>query len=156
MLQRIQTVFLALVVLLGIVFMFIPVIEYEGIKNFYQMNSYHTISHGREIIFNNVGVGVLGGIITLLSLTTIFLYKNRSLQMKLGKLNILLIAAQIAAIVFYNDAIEKIVSESALSEMETNIQLGAIIPVVNLILTYLAIHFIKKDDKLVRAADRLR
>ncbi len=33
---------------------------------------------------------------------------------------------------------------------------GAILPVLSLICAYLAVHFIKKDDQLVRSADRLR
>ena len=107
------------------------------------------------VITEHIGVGVMEGLILLVAVSTIFLFKNRSLQMKLGKLNILLIAFQIAAIVMYSDTVRTDIGPNA-NDVSISFKLGAIIPVISLILTYLAIRFIKKDDNLVKAADRLR
>ena len=157
MLQRIQTIFLALVVILGIVFSFIPVLGFIGYETEYVMNAYKTVAVDdvTTIVSKNMGVGVMQGFIFLVALLTIFMYKNRSLQMKLGKLNILLIALQITAIVMYSDVAKTAIGPNA-NDVMVAFKFGSIIPVINLILTYLAIHFIKKDDKLVRSADRLR
>jgi hypothetical protein len=159
MIQRIQTVFLALVVILGIIFSFIPILIFSGEgESLSVMNAYKTIIHfdgSSEILMRNMGVGVLQGLIILVALASIFLFKNRGLQMKLGKLNILLIALQIAAIVFYSDAVKALIQTEP-NDIGVNLQAGAIIPVLSLIFTYLAVYFIKKDEKLVRAADRLR
>jgi len=157
MIQRIQTIFLALVVVLGIVFSFLPVLGFSGYEAEYIMNAYKTITLDdlNTVIAKNMGVGVMQGLVFLVALATIFLFKNRSLQMKLSKLNILLIALQIAAIVMYSDVVRTAIGPNA-NDVLVSLKFGAFIPVISLILTYLAIHFIKKDDKLVRSADRLR
>ncbi len=157
MIQRIQTVFLALVVILGIAFSFVPILSFTGNNTIYIMKAYNTYigAEMTEVLSKNMGVGVLEGLIVVLGLIIIILFKNRQLQIKLAKLNILLIALQIAAIVMYNDVAKTAIGPNA-NDVLVNFKLGAIIPVVSLIFTYLAIHFIKKDEKLVRAADRLR
>ena len=157
MIQRIQTVFLIVVLLLGVLFSFFPILEFIGYENSYVMNAYKTveITNATNVISKNMGVGVLQGLIVLVALCIIFLYKKRQLQLKLAKLNILLIALQIAAIVMYIDTVKSAIEPNA-NDVVVNFKIGAIIPVVTIILTYLAIHFIKKDDDLVRAADRLR
>jgi len=157
MIQRIQTIFLALVALLGILFSFIPVLGFSGYEVDYVMNAYKTVAVDdvTNIIAKNMGVGVMQGIVFLMALIIIVLYKNRSLQIKLSKLNILLIALQIAAIVMYSDVVKSAIGPNA-NDVIVSFKFGAVIPVVSLILTYLAIRFIKKDDNLVRSADRLR
>ena len=106
-----------------------------------------------EVLSNNMGVGVMQGLVFLTTLIAIFIYKNRSLQIKLCKLNILLIALQIAAVVMYSDVVRNAID---VEDTVIKFQFAAFIPVISLILTYLAIRLIKKDEKLVRAADRLR
>ncbi len=156
MLQRIQSVLLAIVVVLGVVFSFIPVLEFSGYESTYLMNAYKTIKIlTGEVVAKNMGVGVLQGLVILISVIVIFLFKNRGLQMKLAKLNILLLALQIAAIVFYSDTARTAIGANA-GDVIVSYKFGCIIPVISLILTYLAIRFIKKDDELVRSADRLR
>ncbi len=157
MLQRIQTIFLALVVILGILASFIPVLSFADADSVYIMNLYKTVSVSEtaDMLSKNMGVGVLQGVVQLLALVIIFLFKNRSLQMKLAKLNILLIALEIAAIVMYIDTVKSAIGEAA-NDIEIGIKFGAIIPILSLILTYLAIHFIKKDEDLIKSADRLR
>jgi len=157
MIQRIQTVFLGVIVMLGIVFSFVPVLAFNNADLTYVMNAYKTVAINDMtiVVTKNMGVGVLQGMILLLALVIIFLYKNRQLQLKLAKLNILLIAFQIAAIVMYSDA-AKTAMNLTTSEVAITFKLGSIIPLLSLIFTYLTIHFIKKDDQLVRAANRLR
>ena len=156
MIQRIQTIFLVLVVILGIVSSFLPILGFSGYEADFIMNHYKTIAvEDATIISKNMGVGVLQGIVLLVAIATIFLYKKRSLQMKLGKLNLLLITAQITAIVLYSDVVKEAIGPNV-EDVLVSFKIGAIIPVLSLILTYLAIRFIKKDDALVRSADRLR
>ncbi len=157
MIQRIQTVFLALVAILGVVFSFSPILGFTGYETDYIMNAYKTIAVENEatVIAKNMGVGVMQGLVFLVALATILLYKNRSLQMKLSKLNILLLALQIAAIVMYSDVVKTAIGPNA-NDVMVNFKFGSIIPIVSLILTYMAIRFIKKDDKLIKSADRLR
>ncbi len=157
MIQRIQTIFLVLVIILGSLFSYLPILEFTGYEATYLMNAYKTVNvvDSTEVISKNMGIGVMQGLVVLVALVIIFLFKNRQLQMKLAKLNILLIALQIAAIVMYSDTAKTAIGPNA-NDVLVNYKFGAVIPVISLILTYLAIRFIKKDEDLVRAADRLR
>ena len=156
MIQRIQTIFLALVVIINVVSSFLPIMGLSGTEGDFIMNNYKTISAADgSILVKNMGVGVMQGLVLVVALVMIVMFKNRSLQIKLGKLNILLIALGIAAIVMYSDIAKSAIGQNP-EDVIVNFKLGAIVPVLSLILTYLAIRFIKKDDALVRSADRLR
>ena len=157
MIQRIQTIFLGLIVLLGVAAFFLPIMSFTNDGATYIMNLYKTVSNEdlTTILTNNMGVGAMQGIVQLAALATLFLFKNRSLQIKIGKLTILLIAFQIAAIVMYSDTVKSLLGTNP-EAVIIGFKFGAILPVFSLICAYLAVHFIKKDDKLVRSADRLR
>jgi len=92
---------------------------------------------------------ILGGILTAVS---IFLFNNRKLQLRLGILNsifsIFLIAVAVWLVFSEAPAID--------SSLEISDQIGLYMPVVSLIFIILANYFIKKDENLVRSADRLR
>lgn len=157
MIQRVQTIFLLLVVVLGGVFSFMPVLNFVSYDAGYIMGAYKTIlvANPSVVIAKNMGVGVIEGVVILVSLIVIFMFKKRQLQIKLLKLNILLIALQIVALVMYMDVVKTTIGPNA-SDVVVGFEFGAIIPVLSLVCTYLAIWFIKKDEKLIRAADRLR
>jgi glucan phosphoethanolaminetransferase (alkaline phosphatase superfamily) len=157
MIQRIQSLLLVIVVLLSIVFSYIPLFGFTGGDATYLMSAYKTFlsENADEVIAKNMGVGVLQGLIMLVSIVVIFLYKKRQLQIKLLKLNILLITLQVVAIVMYSDVAKSIISLNP-SDVMVGLKFGAAIPVLCLILVYVSLRFIKKDDELVRSADRLR
>ena len=56
-------------------------------------------------------------------------------------------------IVMYSNQIEEKIGSTALN---TSFGLGILLPVLSLILTYLAIRGIKKDQELLRSIDRIR
>ena len=157
MIQRIQTVFLAIVVLLGVAASFFSIMSFTNDGASYLMNLYKTVASEdlTNVLTKNMGVGAMQGIVQLAAIATIFLFKNRSLQIKIGKLTILLIAIQIVAIVMYSDTVKSLIGNKP-EDVIVDFNLGAILPVLSLICAYLAVHFIKKDDQLVRSADRLR
>ncbi len=104
MIQRIQSVFLALIFILGALLFVSPVLSFTSYEASFTMNAYSTFNVADHLVVSkNIGIGAMQGIIALLALVTIFLFKKRQLQIKLCKLNLLLIALQIAAIVFYID-----------------------------------------------------
>ncbi|MBI2280502.1 MAG: DUF4293 domain-containing protein [Bacteroidetes bacterium] len=157
MIQRIQSVFLALVFVLGIVLFISPVLSFISYENVFIMNAYHTInSVDNTVVSKNIGIGAMQGLIAILALISIFLYKKRQLQIKLCKFNILLVALQIAAIVMYIDVAKGTISPDAPNDVLIGIKYGVIFPILSLIFLYLSIRFIKKDEDLIRSADRLR
>ena len=90
----------------------------------------------------------------LLSAVIIFLYKKRQLQIKLGQLNLLV---QVALIVSIFTSIDSLAATLELSEgFEIEYRFGTYLSLIPIVFIYLAIRAIKKDEALVRAADRIR
>jgi len=92
---------------------------------------------------------VMGGALALVS---IFMFRNRPLQLRLGYLLIVLsiLLPLVAGLLMYN--------EGSLNDPNVVIEdgIGIYLPIAALVTTLLAIRFIKKDNKLVKSMDRLR
>jgi hypothetical protein len=88
----------------------------------------------------------------ILPVITLFLYKNRPLQMKLSRLTIALVSLSIllTSILFYQDYQKMAVGT------EVTVQYGYLMLVLAILFLVLALRYIRKDEKLVRSADRLR
>lgn len=94
-------------------------------------------------------LAVTAGLVALIS---IFKFKNRLTQMKLGALNALLMAATLG-LSYYNI----FQNESSFSPTtQGNISLGFYLPAFAMLLNILSNRFIRKDEKLVKSVDRLR
>ena len=88
MIQRIQSLFLLVIALSGIVFLFTPILEIINYESFYTMDAFNVFeieNNAKKPLKSNIGLAVMSIIITLLSGIIIFLYKNRPLQIKLSK-----------------------------------------------------------------------
>jgi hypothetical protein len=132
MIQRIQTIWLFLVAVLGIL-MYLPVTEKTEL----------TPTFPYVLL-----LGIECGLIVALSIFSIFRYKKRRLQIQLGYWTLLLWVL-VYVTIFLNVwwyGIEKIVAW----------KLPALFPLIAIVFTLLAIQAIKKDEKLVRSLDRLR
>lgn len=88
----------------------------------------------------------------LISLVTIFLYNKRENQLKLSYLVsiVTIVLPLIAFLLIYNEGTASVPGANIEDEP------GLYILVVNLILSFLSSHYIKKDQKLVDSMDRLR
>ena len=85
----------------------------------------------------------------LLSLITIFKFKQRQTQFVLGRLNIILNFILLGLFVYLslNLSGETLVSEKGI---------GMLLPIISIVLLALANKAIKKDEDLVKSVDRLR
>ncbi len=135
MLQRIQSIYLLLVILIS------------GILPFILNNEY--LKFSEEFGKDNLLVTILFIFSALLSLVTIFMFKNRKLQFVLGRLNIILNFILLGVFVYWSLTIsgETSVSEKGIEKL---------IPVISIVLLVLANRAIKKDEELVKSVDRLR
>ncbi len=158
MLQRIQTVFLILVVLFmaGILFFNIWVGETgEGYANFTPF--YLEISEGdseanTELIYSPyVIIAVLAVASATLALVEITKFRNRLLMIKLGALNSLFMAATVVIMVLFSNNIGE-----SYQVASSQYGISLFLPVAAMICNLLANRFIRRDEKLVRSADRLR
>ncbi len=134
MIQRIQSVYLFLAAICsGIVIFFMPLFQFEG-KDYMILQD--------PIFF---GMTVLS---TLISIFSIFRYKNRQQQVVSGRINIILnfVFFGMLMYMFYD----------TFAKDGGSLGTGAFIPLAVVILVTLANRGIMKDETLVRAADRLR
>ncbi|TCK68659.1 uncharacterized protein DUF4293 [Winogradskyella wandonensis] len=136
MIQRIQTLYLlvALAISGGLIFVF---------------DLYTDVN--QSVIFakdNYLYLGLFLGS-ALLSLISIFSYKNRQTQFVLGRLNIILNFILLGVFVYQslNLSGEATVSEKGI---------GMILPIFSIVFLVLANKAIKKDEDLVKSVDRLR
>jgi len=158
MIQRIQTVYLSLAfIAMALLFAF-PLAQFfsetgayvfsvTGLKNMVpgDPNAFNPIIF-LPLIFVAVVIG-------LLALFTVFQYKNRSFQIKLTSVGVLSCIALIMGIFFlYIPMIEKKINIVP----DYSKAFGIYLPLVALVFMVMANRAIKRDDKLVRSADRLR
>ena len=136
MIQRIQSVYLLLVfVVSGILSLFVPLWKTaEG-------NDFH--------VANNQWYVVLFGLSAALSIFSLLSYKKRQTQFVYNRINILLNFILIGLFVYQSLSLsgETVVSEKGI---------GMFLPLVSIILLALANKAIKKDEDLVKSADRIR
>ncbi len=144
MLQRIQTLYLLIITALMTTLCFVPMATY--------------ISNGVEgalVAFDFWWVGVLFALCALLTFVIIWLFKNRLLQIRLLVVDIvLLVGAQIFS-VWYSIGITREVAAAGGANV-ASIATPTFFPVVCIILAWLAIRGIWKDERLVRSLDRIR
>ena len=150
MIQRVQTLYLLLVGILGTLLCFFSPVEF-------------LMPEGTEYIslrvFNKWPLAVMSVAIPLLALVTIFLFRRRLLQARLNIMNVIFCLGYYALVALYVAFVMKgyePIGEQTLPGAEWYLTVWAAIPLVNIVLTMMATRNILKDEALVRAADRLR
>ena len=149
MIQRIQTVWLLIASVLAILMFFYPVAELNNEKELmiYSFQSLNLFGIAGFIKTGYIIAG-LSVLIAFFSFTAIFLYKRRTLQMRLCTVISLLDIFLLVLIVVFsvNKANSPVVS----------IGLSGILPLIIFILVLMARRAVRRDDLLVKAADRIR
>ena len=162
MLQRIQTIFMFLALVAGILIFFFPVANYISDTN-YLTFFIHTIKDMAPDPFAETSAGsTLFGqwftlplaagqfLILVVLFFTIFKFKKRILQIRLNSLNIFLNVLLVGGVFYYTTSIEEITGASS------DYGIAVIFPLIAIILLFAANFYIRKDEKLIRSANRLR
>ena len=97
-------------------------------------------------------IAILASLTAVIAIYSIFRYDNRLTQMKLGALNSLLIGGTLAVCFYMAYQGQQMMAGPDPGEY----LLGIYLPAVALVCNALANRFIKKDEALVRSADRFR
>ncbi|KGO95134.1 DUF4293 domain-containing protein [Flavobacterium subsaxonicum] len=136
MIQRIQSVYLLIAIIAsGILPIFLPL---------------YTLSNGEEVSFmDNIAFVILFVFSATLSIITLFSYKKRKKQFVLNRLNIILNLILLGLFVY---RLLNLSGESEISEKG----IGMFLPVISIVFLSLANRAVKKDEDLVKSADRLR
>lgn len=144
MIQRIQSIYLLIATLIsgGLIFA-VSLWQYTDGTSFFIQNALKS----KEVLLLLVPILFIGS--ALVSLITIFQYKNRKLQFVLGRLNILINFFLLGLLMYQslNLSGETIVSKKGI---------GLVFPIVVIFLLVMANKAIKKDEDLVKSVDRLR
>ena len=145
MIQRIQSLFLLLASASFGALFFIPFAMSDTVTTQFLADQMYDVTDHPVL----AGLSGLGAVISLVS---IFLFKNRPLQLKLGYIIIILaILLPIASFLLF-------MNESAALDASAQVmdQAGTYIPGLAILFGFLSNYFIKKDERLVRSMDRLR
>lgn len=154
--QRKQTLFLIIAFLLNfsLFFMEIASIQAGTLSYSFDILGLETLSDQGTTHFSTYLLIPLVAFSLLLTLLVILLYKRRQLQIKLAQLNLFIQLVLVAAIFYLaEEAIENIPWDG---EATIKYVYGTYISLLPIIMIYAAIRFIKKDEALIRAADRIR
>ena len=135
MIQRIQSVYLALAAIVAGSLPFV-------------FNSWETTENAAVFAIDKQYLLVGFLISAVMSLASIFMFKNRKSQFVINRLNIILNFILLAVFVYS--------SLTASGEMEVSEKGVGILPIISIVLLVLANKAIKKDEDLVKSVDRLR
>ena len=137
MIQRIQTVYLALAAIVSGALPFVfPLWTLDGGKDFWFMQ--------------NIAYAGIFGLSMSIALLSIFSYKKRQHQFVMNRLNMILNLILLGLFVYRSLNLSG--ETPAVSEKG----IGMFLPIVSIVLLVLANKAIKKDDDLVKSVDRLR
>ena len=168
MIQRVQSIYLFLVVVLMSLVLFAPLVDF----NVQQING-DTVNDEIIVKFNAWSVKQFDGekserllsswpifflvlVISLFNFFNIFLFSNRNLQMRFCVYNTILIFGLLAIITFYYFMIVGNIDGNGLTISDRAFRLALIFPVVSILLNILAFRAIRNDELLVRSYERLR
>lgn len=143
MIQRIQSVHLLLAAACAALMFFMPV--YGG-----------TMQDGsvkEMMVSGNFLLFLLAIVLTGLPFITIFLFKNRPLQMRLVWLSILI--GILTTVMVYLKATD-FGADPQMNFKTTTFKVSAALPVASVVFLFMAFVGIRKDEKMVRSLDKLR
>ena len=156
MIQRKQSLFLLLAVIAYAICLFLPIASVSASGMGADRLTYHlgvvNGDSGLSISSTCLPLFLLLAVSAVISLATVFLFKNRKLQMNLCSI------ASLFTGLWYVDYLLMVFSIIPVPEVEgaMNYQFAACLPLVALILVLMARKGVSDDEKLVRAADRIR
>lgn len=159
MIQRIQSILLALIVVFMVASVFLPLYSKtepkDGSSMLMTARSVQSLDAQGNVTSSEsiMWVGAIAIVAAGIAGFSLFNYKNRKLQLMLGFGNTLVIAAFIFSIFYLSsDKIEHVIAKDGIGHRE----LGYYLPLISLILNFGANRLIRQDEALVKSMDRIR
>ncbi len=158
MIQRIQTIFLFIaIVALGLMAYF-PIADFYSNTAIYSLNviELESLTPDAPIPFPEwffTPITATVALIIILDIIALFSFKKRKRQINLTQVTIFLnVVLIVGTLFFYINEVEDITK----SQVDYQGAFGIYLPLISLVFNVLAQRFIRKDEALVRSADRLR
>jgi hypothetical protein len=152
MIQRVQSVWLFLASLTLFLWLILPILTKQGTSGeiWFQISGLYQRSNNVNTRVDTYPLLFGGTILTgLVCLANIFNFRNRTLQKRIVLLTICAIVALVIGIGSYVTRIPGGIDGSTFNA-------GAYLPVPSILFCVLALRGIRKDEQLIRSADRLR
>lgn len=149
MIQRIQTLFLLIAFCLQLVLFWKPLTVLQVDDAYFYEIYIKGYVFGEQIQYS-YSLLIFTILTSLLTLISIFFYKKRIVQIRLVIYNTILILGLQGIIVY------TIYASASNLKAEVFLQYPVVFPIIAAILHLLAFKYIKKDEELVRSADRIR
>ncbi len=156
MIQRKQSLFLLVAVIAYVACLFFPIASIEP-----KTMGAESMVYNLGIVNGDAGISIEGtcvplfiliAISTLISFATIFFYKNRPLQITLCTVSMLFsLLWYIDYALIYLGIVPMVNLDGAME-----VKFAACLPFVSIVLTAMAKKGVKDDEKLIKAADRIR
>ena len=140
MIQRQQTLWLLLATAAAVLSFMFPFATGEELVEKTTMRRREELIAGKDFFILLLTIASV-----CISTVTIFLFKDRKLQIKLCLLGLLV---SIGILVLYIIGMQKLIASTP--------ALWAVLPVLNIVGFFMAFRNIRKDDKLVKSLDKLR
>jgi hypothetical protein len=154
MIQRIQTLYLALATALAGFLLNGDIVKLIGEKGEVYSLSFKGISliqnGGTELLEKSLPLTILMIIVPILLFVSILLFKNRKFQIRVTVFSTLLFAGVLILMLFYIFVAGKNIGADPIF----NIKL--VFPIAGIIFGYLAFRAILKDELLIKSYDRIR
>jgi len=158
MIQRIQSVLLALAAAAVLLLFAVPLVAYDRAD---QQRLTMTLT-GVELadgtpvqdVRFQMPLHVLAAVLAGLWLALIFLYRDRSRQARLARYSQLIGATLVVALWITHRSVAAYLEQG--EGLSYVLQPGFFLPIAGMLLVFLAERAIRKDEALVRSADRLR
>lgn len=155
MIQRVQSIYLLSASLTSGILMGSPLyyIKTDGAEYTLYLGGLMQIRPEEVIVSNHPALFSVGILLTLFPLIILFLYKKRQIQMRLAASAMMANTAMILLLAsIANKSIEQITSD----HLNETFGVGLLLPALSIVFLFLASKAIRKDEKLIRSADRLR
>ncbi|MGC8803826.1 MAG: DUF4293 domain-containing protein, partial [Bacteroidales bacterium] len=107
------------------------------------------VPEGSIAVYYNYAVSILAILVLLLTLITVFSFRNRLLQIRLCGIVMFLL------VVIVGSALWQFV-QTAKSFSHYSLKIAFFFPAVSILLVWFARKFIRRDEELVRSVDRIR
>ncbi|MBC7485634.1 MAG: DUF4293 domain-containing protein [Cytophagaceae bacterium] len=154
MIQRIQTLFLGLVAFIMTLNLFSTVWKADTAEKSILLTPFFLSEKtiAGEEYHGVIYIALLIILIIIISIFSITRFKNRSLQLKLGLGNSVLLCLVVLAFYIVIGKGKTMITADAITHYDP----GFFFPLIAIVLNVVANFFIRKDEKLVKSVDRLR
>jgi hypothetical protein len=147
MIQRIQTLFIFIAAIVTALMLKTEFAEIASEGDYYIFSA-EGIAMGENVILDGLPIQVFIGLIVILHLVVIFLFKRRILQIRLLVFSIILLIGLAGLMLYFLYA--------GLDSLNVIYKIPMALPLVAIIFDYLAIRAIGKDEALIRSINRIR